>query len=189
MRSNMSVQKKQIILNEIAFWKQNKLLPEHYCDFLTNLYVQGDGTENQEQRANDSLLIKKNRRDTYLLIGLAILSICLITVLIISANFIVPMIISLITILIFVFFAWKLRLNSTIIRPILLVLSALLLLAISFKGWELYFQENSYILLVFLLINCLLWLVTGIFQKLIYFTISGVLGIIVILIYFFVYYI
>lgn len=34
---------KKVILNEIAFWKQNKLLPEHYCDFLTALYAQGEG--------------------------------------------------------------------------------------------------------------------------------------------------
>ena len=30
----MSNQRKQIILNEITFWKKNKLLPERYCNFL-----------------------------------------------------------------------------------------------------------------------------------------------------------
>ncbi|PKC51915.1 hypothetical protein RhiirA1_482678 [Rhizophagus irregularis] len=34
--------RKQIILNEILFWKQNKLLPEHYCDFLMTLYTEGE---------------------------------------------------------------------------------------------------------------------------------------------------
>ena len=38
----MSNQRKQIILNEITFWKQNKLLPEHYCDFLMTLYTEGE---------------------------------------------------------------------------------------------------------------------------------------------------
>jgi hypothetical protein len=30
--------KKKIILNEIEYWKNSKLLPEHYCDFLSTLY-------------------------------------------------------------------------------------------------------------------------------------------------------
>ena len=28
-------QKTNIIINEILFWKQNKMLPEQYCDYLT----------------------------------------------------------------------------------------------------------------------------------------------------------
>lgn len=31
--------KREIILTEIEHWRNSKLLPEHYCDFLKNLYV------------------------------------------------------------------------------------------------------------------------------------------------------
>lgn len=31
--------KRQIILSEIERWRNSKLLPEHYCDFLMNLYI------------------------------------------------------------------------------------------------------------------------------------------------------
>ena len=42
--------KKQIILNEILFWKQNKLLPEQYCDFLLKLYTEGEDIKQQEMQ-------------------------------------------------------------------------------------------------------------------------------------------
>lgn len=33
--------KTKIILQEIHHWKKNRLLPEHYCDFLITLYTEG----------------------------------------------------------------------------------------------------------------------------------------------------
>ena len=53
----MSNQRKQIILNEITFWKQNKLLPEHYCDFLMTLYTEGN-QEDEKQMANAKHSVK-----------------------------------------------------------------------------------------------------------------------------------
>ncbi|ASA23591.1 hypothetical protein [Paenibacillus donghaensis] len=34
----MNLEKRDIILREIQYWRKSKLLPEQYCDFLTNLY-------------------------------------------------------------------------------------------------------------------------------------------------------
>ncbi|WP_342436814.1 hypothetical protein NSS79_26520 [Paenibacillus sp. FSL L8-0436] len=34
----MNLEKREIILREIHYWRRSKLLPEQYCDFLTNLY-------------------------------------------------------------------------------------------------------------------------------------------------------
>lgn len=33
------VEKRKFIVNEIEAWRRSKLLPEHYCDFLQNLYL------------------------------------------------------------------------------------------------------------------------------------------------------
>lgn len=46
--NTMTNPRKKIILNEILFWKQNKLLPEHYCDFLAALYTEGADIEELE---------------------------------------------------------------------------------------------------------------------------------------------
>ena len=35
----MDAEKRKMIVREIDHWRRSKLLPEHYCDFLMNLYV------------------------------------------------------------------------------------------------------------------------------------------------------
>ena len=39
--------RKQIIINEIVYWKDNHLLPAHYCDFLLAIYTEGSGIQEQ----------------------------------------------------------------------------------------------------------------------------------------------
>ncbi|MGM0523072.1 MAG: hypothetical protein ACQER2_03360 [Bacillota bacterium] len=39
----MDQQRKATIIHEIKYWKDNHLLPEHYCDFLLALYTEGTG--------------------------------------------------------------------------------------------------------------------------------------------------
>ncbi|KWX70410.1 hypothetical protein D3C73_493270 [compost metagenome] len=34
----MNLEKREIILREIQYWRRSKVLPEQYCDFLSNLY-------------------------------------------------------------------------------------------------------------------------------------------------------
>ncbi|MBT2288103.1 hypothetical protein J7E73_02955 [Paenibacillus albidus] len=43
----MNLGKRDIILKEIQYWRNSRLLPEQYCDFLTNLY-------DDETKAKDS---------------------------------------------------------------------------------------------------------------------------------------
>lgn len=42
---------KQIILKEIKSWRTNRLLPAEYCDFLSNLYAEGDIFRSDERNA------------------------------------------------------------------------------------------------------------------------------------------
>jgi uncharacterized membrane protein YcjF (UPF0283 family) len=80
----MNDQRKKIIMAEINYWKQNKLLPEHYCDFLITLYTQGD--HDQEISATEAVLSKKKMRmrvrsiliqSIYILTAFAVLGISL----------------------------------------------------------------------------------------------------------------
>ncbi|QTM99853.1 hypothetical protein ERJ70_11445 [Sediminibacillus dalangtanensis] len=41
----MATEKKEIIIREIQQWKQSRLLPGEYCDFLLALYSQGEGID------------------------------------------------------------------------------------------------------------------------------------------------
>ncbi len=59
---------------------------------------------------------------------------------------------------------------------LLYVLSAILVLGMSLKVWLLLFEGQALVLVGLLLFNCLIWLVAGRLLKLLYFTISGVGG-------------
>ena len=181
--SYVSEQRKKIILNEIAFWKQNKLLPEHYCDFLITLYAQGEMEGQNEQLAQHSILQKKKSKlPVFLLLGGGMLTTFIIASLFLGSNVVVPIVLAILAIIFFLVFAIRNKKSSTI-KTILLILTALILLAVSFKCWESYFPESSTALLLILIANCLSWLAAGFWLKLIYFTISGILGGIVIFIY------
>lgn len=70
----MTNPRKKIILNEILFWKQNKLLPEHYCDFLATLYTEGADIEELEpvQHPKQAVLPSEKRKMILLVVGLCI---------------------------------------------------------------------------------------------------------------------
>ncbi|MGD6832219.1 hypothetical protein ACQCT5_08650 [Sutcliffiella halmapala] len=43
----MNRQRKDTIIQEIHYWKESRLLPEHYCDYLLALYTEGEGSNKQ----------------------------------------------------------------------------------------------------------------------------------------------
>ncbi|MDF2726368.1 MAG: hypothetical protein K0Q59_6046 [Paenibacillus sp.] len=51
----MEPDKRKVIINEIEQWRRSKLLPEHYCDFLLNLY-----DANPADRDSSKLGVSKN---------------------------------------------------------------------------------------------------------------------------------
>lgn len=184
----MSVQRKQIIINEIAFWKKNKLLPEHYCDFLTALYAQGEGEEKENSSKAVLSKEKKNYSFLYILFGL-ITGILVISLIFITTAAFIPIIISGIAVCTFLYIAIKLANTKSVITPILFVFSALLLLGVSFKVWNVHYVDYPSVLIGLIIGNCLLWLVSGLLLRLVYFSISGIVGIALILFYIFRFYI
>lgn len=45
----LNQEQKKLILAEIRTWKESRLLPAEYCDFLQNLYAEGDSFPRDEQ--------------------------------------------------------------------------------------------------------------------------------------------
>ncbi|MEI4769518.1 hypothetical protein WAX74_07645 [Psychrobacillus sp. FJAT-51614] len=183
----MSLQRKQIILNEIAFWKQNKLLPEHYCDFLTALYAQGENAVVEEKEKSSKAVLSKEKgkiRMAYLILGI-ITSILIGSLIFMTSLAFIPIILAGVVIVSFLYIAFKLAKNKSVITPILMVCSALLLLGASFKIWDVYFVDYPYVLIGLIIGNCLIWLFSGLLLKLVYFSISGIIGIVFILFYIF----
>lgn len=48
----MNIQRKQTIVQEIKYWKKNRMLPEQYCDYLLALYTEGEGVQHEQRRKN-----------------------------------------------------------------------------------------------------------------------------------------
>lgn len=183
---DMSLQRKQIIMNEISFWKKNKLLPEHYCDFLLALYAQGENNgDEQTENSSKAVLAKKQKTKVilYTIVGL-LTAILLASLFVATTAIFIPIILVAIAILSFLYIAIKLVKNKSVMAPLLFVFSALLLLALSFKVWDIYFGDNPLLLIGLIFGNCLLWLFSGLLMKLVYFSISGILGILIIIGYF-----
>lgn len=121
----MDWQRKAIIVSEIKYWKDNRLLPEAYCDYLLALYTKG---EEDEQAAG---LTENKKRQTEMITLLFILLNALIT-----------------PIVAFVIIYSNLNLGSIIL---LLSITFLTTATLSIIAWKRHRINPKYILLVFLL--------------------------------------
>jgi hypothetical protein len=43
------MERKKVIIEEIKYWKKNRLLPEQYCNFLLSLYTEGEELGSEEK--------------------------------------------------------------------------------------------------------------------------------------------
>lgn len=180
----MSNQRKQIIVNEILFWKKNKMLPDHYCDFLMTLYTEGNNEQEDESgNPGQSIKAKEKRKEVGSIIVFPLVAIILLTILYsVDTVWLAAIPASLMAIACFIgafYFAKKYQL----LAPVLQLCAALLLLGLTVKLCLTYFAGNHLVLYSALVLNCLIWFLSGLKLKLTYFTISGALGILAIIIY------
>ena len=176
----MNNKRKQIIMSEITYWKHSKLLPEHYCDFLITLYAQGE-EKDKETIVSESIIVKEKKKLTRMIISLSLLAIIVSSGMFVFTTYpLVTLGLSNLVLLFFLLFAVRGNVTKLKITPLLYILSAFMLLAISMKIWITFFPENTIVLIVLLAINCFFWLFAGKYLKYYYFIISGVAGLLVI---------
>ena len=180
----MSNQRKQIILNEITFWKKNKLLPERYCNFLMTLYTEGNQEdEKQIGKAKHSIKGQEKRKNKSVVIVFPLLAIILCTLLFTLDSIwliVIPATILAIGTLIAAFYFAK---KNGLLASILYISGALVLFGLSVKLSLTFLPSNNVALYSVLIGNSLFWLLSGVTLKLVYFTISGALGITAIIVY------
>ena len=177
----MNPQRKRIIISEIKYWKQNKLLPEHYCDFLITLYAQGEGDNEFLAKPEEAIFVKEKKNVNRTIIQLTTLAILVCSSMFVLVQY--PEItLTLATMLTFAFLlmTFRKKMNRSI-APFLYILASFMILAISLKLWFVYFDGHTMLLLGLLMLNCSLWLFAGRLLKLLYFTISGTAGLLLII--------
>lgn len=176
----MDDHRRKIITNEIKYWKQNRMLPEHYCDFLLNLYTEGASLSDQPQgkgpRGFKGII-------SLILVGLLSLSVFLFYFTELSLFLQTALIIFFgISTLSSVLYMWKKSLFDLI--PFLA--SALLLLITSVQAAEIIFPEHRLLLYIVAGMNCVLWMAAGMKWNMVSFKVSGFIGLIVLLIAIFI---
>ncbi|MBM7604727.1 hypothetical protein JOC75_002730 [Metabacillus crassostreae] len=172
----MDKDKKNIIINEIHQWKDNKLLPETYCDFLLALYTEG----NQENNEQVEVKKKKKRLPTfdgflYAFIMILVIASLLFTNFTEIAYLMQMVILSFLLIGSFLVTAYFIRKGKSFQVPLSLTFIQLLISSIALSDF--FASGNDFILGLIIISNCLVWLTFGVILRILYLSISGILGI------------
>ncbi|WP_411953465.1 hypothetical protein ACKXGF_09205 [Alkalibacillus sp. S2W] len=171
----MNDERDKVIIDEIKHWKQSKLLPAEYCDFLLALYTFGEGVEEDEKSIQ-----KRKRRQTLIYVDLIFLILLLPASLLMSVimelNVYVDLTLSIGILLILIghVYWFKRRASSMIHIPVMLVFLILLISSISFIS-SIY--GDGIILNSIVAVHCILWIIIGVIWRYYYLTASGIVGI------------
>lgn len=182
----MNDARKNIVLREIKYWKEHRLLPEQYCDFLITLYTEGSET-GQEVTEKKSFSFKNF---IFQLINILIISLLILTFIVIYfTELSIDLQIGLFAAfggMCFsgaVFFYKK---NHTIFFHIALITGILILFLGSVSTVSTVFSGAQIGLILMILLNCLFWVFLGFRLRLKYLTISGIASALLLITYTFI---
>ncbi|KAB7708743.1 hypothetical protein F9802_00915 [Bacillus aerolatus] len=174
----MKDEKKLIIIKEIHFWKENHMLPDHYCDYLLTLYTQGE--ELPETAVGKTA--SKRLFASSLLVSLFFLLISLFVLYFTELSFPLQM-----TILaVFVVFLMTSAIyfsKKGFVLPLLYAVAAILFLIFTVEMHEKLLGNDQNTLYMLLFFHCLLWWAAGRKLRQVYFAISAWLGVILLIIF------
>ncbi|WP_026314463.1 hypothetical protein [Heyndrickxia acidiproducens] len=171
--------KKTIIVNEIKMWKNNHMIPKEYCDFLLALYNEGtDGTD-KNSKGRQHLQPGKLAISSAFIFVLACIAVFVIYFT--ELHFILQTVIltGFVGILLFLGIHYS---NKEFFYPLFYIGAAIILLFLTVLVNERLFGNHPHTLYALLFFHCALWFFVGKTCKLAFFTISGVLGAVVLII-------
>jgi hypothetical protein len=165
----MNETRKKIILQEIQYWKTNRMLPDHYCDFLLALYSEGKGPD-------AALLAKDRLRFFYACSAVALL---IIISLVLNYFTQLPALMQMAVSSLFIFALFLIAKGFSVKKlpaDIPLIGAAFLLLLSTVETAEQLAPQRNGILYVILLFHCSLWVFIGKRFSKVYFTVAGIMG-------------
>jgi len=170
----MAAERITVIINEIKYWKEHRLLPETYCDYLLALYTNGENlTDNHVHKS-------KRLSPAFILHMLLVISVIPFSFLVIYFTQFHPFLQLGILLLFGIYSFWFNRFAvkhgyEVFLLPILVILLQLFLFTITLINL---LTDNNIILLVVILANFLLWLWVGTRRKVKYLQALSILCII-----------
>ena len=173
----MDSTRKKVILNEIYFWKQNNMLPEHYCDYLIALYLKGD----EDQRPQEKQRKKIDGETVFGILMIGIMSTSIFITHFTELPFMIQSVILSFFVVILICPAIYYRKKEK--SPLLIYITgAFLFLLYTVEINEILYPNNVVSLYINLLLHCFMWIFIGLWRKIPFFTFAGVGAIIFILI-------
>ncbi|MCJ8006856.1 hypothetical protein ACFFF5_00945 [Lederbergia wuyishanensis] len=178
----MDDKRKKIILKEITFWKQNKMLPEHYCNYLIALYTEG------EEQLQEKMIKRKKHLNMEIFFSFLFLSMIGISIVI---TYITDVSFGMQT-LFLSFFFFLLIISFFIFRKnkknllLIFITGAFLFLLYSVQINDTYFSSNKKSLYILILVNCVTWLLGGLWRRQLFFIIAGTIAVGTLIIFMFI---
>ncbi|MCM3761487.1 hypothetical protein M3212_11900 [Alkalihalobacillus oceani] len=174
----MNEQRKATIINEIKYWKQSKLLPDQYCDYLLTLYTEGEPELEQEPEQKRSLPLRFQPNRT-LLICIIVQALFLLALLVIYfTEFPLGLQISsgiFFTIAI-ILLANQTKRQALALTYVYLLEAAVLFFLITIHAVGTIFAGEAMYIALATFVHCLAWFLIGWKWKLRFFTIASLLG-------------
>lgn len=180
----MDEKRKETIIKEIKYWRKSKLLPEQYCDFLLTLYSEGEEAvvDSKEKVASSFLTMRS------LLPFIMVQAMFFLAVLIIyftDFSIVMQIMIGIFFTIAIVFIANKVKAQYLLLTYLFLLMAALLLFLLTVHIVVNVFQANSLYLAAATFVHCIVWFLIGWKWRIRFFTVAGVLGMIVLLFFLF----
>ena len=176
----MKDERTKTIVDEIRYWKQNRLLPTEYCDFLLALYTQGEIQDRHKNQDNN----RSHGYALYLWIAFSSLLLPLSFLVIYFTEMGIIMqtgLLSSFVVIEWIHVKWlKYKESDWLLIPLIVGILVFLLASISLAqhfygpGWSLY---------ITFALNCTLWIAVGRLWRVQVIFYSGVLGVILLIIY------
>ncbi|WP_017755815.1 hypothetical protein [Calidifontibacillus oryziterrae] len=179
----MDKERKETVLKEIKYWKDHRLLPEHYCDFLISLYTEGSATE-QEAFERNSFSFKRLFSNIFLLYLVLQLPLTYVVIYFTEMSFHLQIGLFTIFVLVCSGSTYYFYQKSSFFLHISIVIGALILFLASVHVVSSLFSVD-FALIIIILTNCFMWIGIGYILRLKYLIISGIAGAIILITYIF----
>ncbi|KGP90508.1 hypothetical protein N780_05035 [Pontibacillus chungwhensis BH030062] len=173
--------RKQVIVNEIHYWKNHQLLPKEYCDFLLALY-----TEGEEDRSSDKKAFPYKSWFTFVcaMILLSLLPSSFLVIYFTEISMLMQTGLHLIFLTFSALGYWYFKKANSIYVHIAIIV--FLLIVFIFSVYVVQMKAQQMVLLhITILINCILWIFIGVWKKVFYLIASGIIGFVMWLLFIF----
>ncbi|MBU8905681.1 hypothetical protein [Desertibacillus haloalkaliphilus] len=170
----MDPRRKETIIKEIKYWKQNSLLPEHYCDFLLTLYT--EGTEETDSKKHSFFSLEAFKASVSISFVIVLLLITIVVIYFTDFSFVLQMTVLATIMAVLFLIAWYISKSSQLLSHLYILFAALLSFLMLVHVTSEFFPENRLAMGIAVFITCVLWMLSGIWWKVRFLMIAGIVG-------------